>query len=157
MIASVIRDESGADSGRVTRVLNPVLAGAFSRPKLGNSDGILLVSPSWRDVLDLKGDLLWAGCPRLDRGLDSLHDLHVRLDGQMIGKRITRRIDVMRRMVDRGISDGCKASLNWPSTCPSVPNHLIRASQFPVTSSHQYRRYLSQAEQLTVGRRTWQE
>ncbi len=109
----------------------------FSNPHLGNGNQSLRMRSSRRDVLDLDGSLLWARSLRLVGGLGRLHDLHVRLDGQMIGESVACGIDAMRSLIDRRAGDGCKSSLDRPTTCPGVTYDFVGAGQLPVKTRHQ--------------------
>lgn len=122
----------------MVRVANPVRFQRLSDSQLSSIHEGLLLSVSWRDVLDLDRNLLWAGRLRLVGGLGRLHDLHVRLDGQMIGKGIACRVDAMRGVIDRRASDGCKPSLDWPGTCPGVARDSVGAGQLAVKTRHQH-------------------
>lgn len=55
----------------------------------------------------------------------------------MIGKGIARWVDAMRRIIDRRAIDGCKSSLDWPSTCPGVVYDLVGVGQLPVRLMYQ--------------------
>lgn len=103
----------------------------------GNSHEILLVSVSWRNVLDLDSDFLWAWRLRHGGGLGSLHDLHVRPGGQMIGEGIACGVDALRRLIDRHASNRRKPSLNGPSSRPGIANDFAWAGQFPGNPKHQ--------------------
>ncbi len=96
--------------------MNTVRLNVFQIADLGNSHSVLIVGTSRRFVLHLDSRLLWAGSFCLMGGFDGLRDLHVRLDRQMIGKCIACCVDAMWRVIDGCAIDGCKSSLNRPST-----------------------------------------
>jgi hypothetical protein len=107
----------------------PAMFQRLSNSCLSCSHKGLLGSASRRDVLGLERSLLWAGRLRFAGRLSRLHDLHIRLDRQLVSKGIACRVDPMRRVIARRAGDGREPSLDWPSTCSDVAQHLVGADQ----------------------------
>jgi hypothetical protein len=128
MIVPWSNDDSPAETATVRSNARSVQSHHLSNLQLGYSHKIFLLGVSRRDVLRLDARLLWARRLCLACGLGSLHDLHVRLDGQMIGKGVTCCVVAMWRMIDRRTSDGRESPLDWPCTCPSVAHDFVGAS-----------------------------
>lgn len=66
---------------KAIRMLNPVQCKRRSNCHLANSNDVLWVSSSRRDIFDLDVKLLRAGRLRLVANIGSLHDLHIGPDG----------------------------------------------------------------------------
>jgi hypothetical protein len=96
------------------------------------------VSSSRRNIFRLGGDFLWARRLRLVGALGSLHNLHVRPDGQMIGKGIACWVGAMRGMIDRSACDRCKSSLDGPGICIGFADVLVGADQLAAEKRRQH-------------------
>jgi hypothetical protein len=135
----------------------PAMFQRLSNSCLSCSHKGFLGSAGRRDVLGLDRSLLWAGRLRLAGGLSRLHDLHIRLDRQLVSKGIACRVDPMRRVIARRAGDGRKPSLDWPSTCSDVAQHLVGAGQLTAKTGFSTAEARCKVGGLTVGRRTLQE